>query len=211
MTLLDYGRFNSVIDPTYFPATVASSYWSSTTYTPSSTSAWAVPFINGFLNYPGKTSGAYVRCVSGHFKEYSSNFTDNTDGTVKDNTTGLFWQKCISGQTNSDCSGGSATAYSWQNGINYCNSLNNLPTSNPRVWRVPNINELLSLIDVSKSSGPLTDTTKFTNFPTSTVYASSTTNINSTNQFHYIGFDFGYSQVVSKIFGTRFFRCVSGP
>ena len=52
-----------VIDTTYFPATVSSGYWSSTTYAPGTTGAWSVNFSDGYVGSKPKADGYYVRCV----------------------------------------------------------------------------------------------------------------------------------------------------
>ena len=110
------------------------------------------------------TTAAYVRCVSGDQNLTVKNFTDNADGTIKDNTTGLTWQKCAMGQTNnSTCSGGPAII-SWLNALTYCNStLNNLPASAPRTWRMPNVIELQSIEDYTKTTNFGPDSNYFPN------------------------------------------------
>ncbi len=53
------------IDTSYFPNTVSSYYWSSTTYASSTGSAWHVYFSSGLDNYSHKSYSRYVRCVRG--------------------------------------------------------------------------------------------------------------------------------------------------
>ena len=70
----------------------------------------------------------------------SPRFTDNGDGTVTDRLTGLMWAK--------DANLNNGTM-NWNDAIDYANNLT-LGTScgTPRTdWRLPNTNELLSLID----------------------------------------------------------------
>jgi hypothetical protein len=70
-------------------------------------------------------------------------FTDNGDGTVTDNLTGLIWLK------NANC----FSPLSWQDALNSAHSLTigacGLTDSPPLGyhWRLPNVNELHSLID----------------------------------------------------------------
>jgi len=69
-------------------------------------------------------------------------FTDNGDGTVTDNLTGLIWLK------NADCGG----IMNWANALSYCSSLANgqcglSDGSSQGDWRLPNVQEFRSLID----------------------------------------------------------------
>ncbi len=60
--------------------------------------------------------------------------------TVKDNNTGLIWQK--SDDQN-------ATGRTWQQAVDYCESLN---LGNKTDWRLPKILELLSIVDYGNTS-----------------------------------------------------------
>jgi hypothetical protein len=65
-SLLDYSRYNPAINTTYFPGTVSSFYWSSTTVAYSTLNAWGVNFYYGWNVYPEKLNGPYyVRTVRG--------------------------------------------------------------------------------------------------------------------------------------------------
>jgi hypothetical protein len=112
-------------------------------------------------------------------------FTDNSDGTVKDNATGLIWQKCSQGQGATDCSG-TATTTTWANAITYCSGL----SSASKTWRLPTINELKTIVDTTKSSGATIDTTAF---PATVAgsYWSSTTYAPGTTVAWYVSFGFG--------------------
>jgi len=77
-------------------------------------------------------------------------FTDNSDGTVTDNLTGLIWLK------NADPTNGPQT---WSEAIDFCNNLENgdyglSDGSSAGDWRLPNIRELFSLIDFGASHDP---------------------------------------------------------
>jgi hypothetical protein len=96
-------------------------------------------------------------------------FTDNGDGTVKDNATGLVWKKCSNGLSGTSCSTGTATTYTWANAVTACTS----------GWRLPSINELKTIVDTTKASGATIDTTAFpatfaSYYWSSTTYAPST-------------------------------------
>ncbi len=64
-SLADYSRYNPAINTTYFPNTVSSYYWSSTTDANGTDYAWGVHFDNGY-DFPNtKGSSLYVRAVRG--------------------------------------------------------------------------------------------------------------------------------------------------
>jgi len=70
-------------------------------------------------------------------------FTDNADGTVTDNLTGLIWLK------NANCYG----AQTWANALSSANTLNSgecglSDDSSAGDWRMPHWKELYSLVDV---------------------------------------------------------------
>lgn len=62
MSIEDKTKINPAINSMYF-TNPQTNYWSSTTYTTDTTSAWLVDFSNGYTNHYGKTGGYYVRCV----------------------------------------------------------------------------------------------------------------------------------------------------
>lgn len=144
MTLLNYAGSN-YIDITYFPNS-ATSLWSDSDYASDTNYAWKVDFGTGHVNQSHKTySSLSVRCVSGEKRTEPNHFTDNGDGTVRDNTTGLIWQKCSYGQDPPSCTS-SLTMDNWENAVSYCKNLDLASRS----WRLPNINELNSLVDVTR-------------------------------------------------------------
>jgi hypothetical protein len=118
------------------------------------------------------TSGSITSCTgtgqdANLQKGVARSYTDNANGTITDNVTGLVWQKCSSGQTGSDCSGGSATQMDWSDALTYCNSNTaGLPGSG---WYLPNSNQLFSLTDLGASSPPYINQTYFPNSPTTDV------------------------------------------
>ena len=121
-------------------------------------------------------------------------FTDNGDGTVTDNLTGLIWLKdanCASGTIN------------WATALSHVRQLNTKGTMNSNDcgdksngeshqtdWRLPNIKELLSLIDYSQVGPPLPSDHPFTGVQ-SYYYWSSTTNSFNTANAWYVNLYYG--------------------
>ena len=75
-------------------------------------------------------------------------FTDNGDGTVSDNCTGLMWQKETAdvngnGQTPDD----ESDALPWCDALAYCE---NLSFAGHDDWRLPNVRELQSIVDYGR-------------------------------------------------------------
>jgi formylglycine-generating enzyme required for sulfatase activity len=207
-TLPDYSKSSPAIDTTAFPGTVADNYWSSTTFAFGTDDAFRVNFNNGYVDKDVKTASIRVRCVSGPSKDYTSKFTDNNDGTIKDNATGLVWQKCFKGRNNdSTCSDDTNVADidTWANAINYCSGLNTAS----RTWRLPTINELKTILDTAKTSGATIDTTAFPGTAASGYWSSTTYKIDTDNVW-YVGFFDGYVVLNLKTASIHV-RCVSGP
>jgi len=74
----------------------------------------------------------------------------HTDGTVSDLRTGLMWQQCPVGQSGADCATGTAQVFSWDLALQYLAASNAAGgMANHSDWRLPNIKELQSLIEVS--------------------------------------------------------------
>ena len=70
-------------------------------------------------------------------------FMDNGDGIVTDNLTGLMWTQEAGTPTVGSCSGGLKT---WQDALDYIACLNSNNYLEHNDWRLPNINELRSLV-----------------------------------------------------------------
>ena len=105
---------------------------------------------------------------------------------VTDTVTGLIWQSCSLGQTGSDCSGGSASGYTWKEA---------LEAASPP-WRLPNINELNSIVE-EKCSYPAINLTVFPNTPSSNYWLASPDAYISDSAW-YVGFGYGYSSNHNK-------------
>jgi hypothetical protein len=78
-------------------------------------------------------------------------YTDNADGTVTDNSTGLTWEKKTDANVNVN--------YTWRGALAYVAELNAMNGAagfaGHNDWRLPNIRELLCIVDYSRSNPPI--------------------------------------------------------
>lgn len=117
---------------------------------------------------------------------------DRGNHSILDQTTGLIWQKTEGGKR------------TWENAIIYCE---NLALSGYENWRLPNINELRSLVDRSKHN-PTIDTQFFPDVTPSIYWTSSTPP--SHNQYAwFVSFHNGNVNNYSKSY-PYYVRCVRG-
>ncbi len=172
-------ELSPAINTEFFPNTTSQgNYWSSTfDFDPlGNKRAWRVYFRTG-SQYPRiESESYYVRAVRGE-QPPASNFVDNQDGTVTDKTTGLMWQKCTLGRnwddTQKTCSG-FARDLNWRMALSEAESLE---LAGYNDWRLPNINELRTLVYYKKGR-PYIDTDYFPDtftWPSSGDYWTSTT------------------------------------
>ncbi len=142
VTIVDYSIPNP--GPTInsiFTNTQQFEYWSSTNIT---FHAQILDFQHGIVFYDIPDYEHYVRCVRGG--QYTAqSFTDNGDGTVTDNKTGLVWQQGEPGNR------------TWQDALTYCKGL---ILGGQTDWRLPNVKELESITDDNRYD-PAIDTTYF--------------------------------------------------
>src|SRR3989338_5468335 len=193
---VNYGTYSPSINTTYFPNTNSSGYWSSTTAADNSSYAWFVGFSAGNADSYGKSNYWYVQCVRGEGQTMTKNFTDNGNGTVTDNDTGLMWQKEDDDVTRT-----------WESAIIYCEGLSLGSYSD---WRLPNIKELESITDATKDN-PAIDTTYFPNTNSSSSlakYWSSTTYMNDSSSAWSVSY---YSNIYMYYKSYDYYvRCVRG-
>jgi len=161
--LVDRDRYDPSINTTYFPNTLSSGYWSSTTYAYFPSYAWFVDFYFGVVSgYYKSGSNYYVRAVRGGQCGGFDNYIDNGDGTVTNTDTGLMWQQDTAPEY-----------YTWQEALSYCETLT---LANYTDWRLPNVNEFQSIVDYNRYN-PSINTDYFPNTVSNgyTTYWSSTT------------------------------------
>jgi hypothetical protein len=140
-----------------------SSLYTSTTINGAQT-MFGVNFADGRIKgYPTEGRGPsgektyFVIYVRGNAAYGQNSFVDNGNDTITDNATGLTWTQSDSG-----------VGMNYEAALNYCESLDTGGSSN---WRLPNVKELQSLVDYSRSPdgtnsaaiGPIFDTSTITN------------------------------------------------
>jgi formylglycine-generating enzyme required for sulfatase activity len=86
-------------------------------------------------------------------------YTDNKDGTITDNVTGLMWQQVVS-----------TTTYTWAQAVAYCPKLTLAGHSD---WRLPSRIELVSIVDLGVTSGVPINATYFPSTPVGWFWSSS--------------------------------------
>lgn len=131
----------------------------------------------------------------------TSDFTDNGNGTVTHNTTGLTWKRCAEGMTwtGSTCSG-TANGYTWD-------QASALSTS---TWRLPTIDELSSIVE-SNATNPAINTTIFPFTPSSDFW--SATNTSGSYRARSVNFENGYagSSYTDREYKVRLMRNATLP
>ncbi|OLN26928.1 hypothetical protein DVDV_2387 [Desulfovibrio sp. DV] len=190
-TIVDYGRENPNWNAIFSGPTVAG-YFSNQENKQLSTDVWGIQFYWGTVSTGAKSNTGYVRCVRGQALP-ASTYVDNGDLTVSDQATGLMWQKIAS-----------ETALTWKNALSHCEGAT---TGGYSDWRLPNIRELVSLVDYT-TYAPAFDVTYFSG--ASDAYWSGSTRYGHGNNGWYVDFDTGSSgYYISKSY-LGYARCVRG-
>jgi len=130
----------------------------------------------------------------------SPRFTDNSNGTITDNLTGLIWLKdagcfaTVGGITKGNSA--AASTLTWPNALTWSNSLASgscgLTDGSPvGDWRLPNINELESLVDLQNANPAIPAGHPFINVQAN-YYWSSSSYASGTGYAWYVDMVYGY-------------------
>jgi hypothetical protein len=183
-SILNHQNNNPAVNTTYFSITTAEYWWSSDKQVGDATKIWCTNAGGGVGNHPksetvsaGGVKRFHVRAVRNITASttVANPFTDNADGTIKDNLTGLTWQKVPNTAT-----------LTWEQALVYAEGLTLGAASD---WRLPNIKELESIND----ERIVTPSVSTTYFPAIGVknYWSSTSLPNQTTRAWYLSTQFG--------------------
>jgi formylglycine-generating enzyme required for sulfatase activity len=179
-----YDALNPAIDTIFFTKTLAEYWWTSELRSDDATKVWVVNAGGGVGAHPktetisaGGSKHFNVRAVRNPITTTFSlpHFTDAGDGTIKDNFTGLVWQKDPAPAT-----------MAWEAALAYANASTLAGKSD---WRLPNVKELQSLNDVSVIK-PSFNKTYFPNVMTGNYWSSTTMHNTSTKAWN-INVDYG--------------------
>lgn len=179
-----------------------------------------VPARAGTVNLPNTgqsqcwdSGGNLIDCaVSGYDGEYQSGmawptprFSNNGDGTMTDNLTGLIWTKDAYSPTAGPCTG--EWAMNWSSALDYVACLNSNNYLGHDDWRLPNVNQLESLVNAADAPRSWLADQGFT-LVQSASYWSSTTSAFQTGQAWVVGMNDGSSITAAK---GNDFECWAWP
>lgn len=152
-SILNHQKANPAIDVNIFSNTGAEYWWTSDRQANDNTKIWCTNAGGGIGNHlktetisagaPNSTKKFHVRAVRDVIAPpvMAEHFTDNGNGTITDNLSGLMWPKTPDGNT-----------YTWEQALSSCE---NFSFAGYDDWRLPNIKELQSLNDESRINPPV--------------------------------------------------------
>ncbi|EMY78004.1 PF07603 family protein [Leptospira weilii serovar Ranarum str. ICFT] len=200
LSLYHYSNAPTHMENVQFPNTDTTNlYMTNTTDPLNAAMVWVIDFLTiGLPMQPFVKVGgnAFLRCVSGNPTPAFS-FLDNGNGTVTDQNTKLLWSKCALGKSNTTCAVGVLFSGNRQAAINGCGNLNVAVFAGRNDWRLPNVNELLSIVDHSGAGNPAIPAA-FPNFPANTTFWTSTNDETTLTQSLAINFNGGTSISIPK-------------
>lgn len=159
------------IDLAFFLNSTNQIYWSETPYAKNKNDVWGIYFDDGRVYEQDKKTRAGLLLVSSKQKPSMKNYVVIENGNeVLDTQTGLIWRRCVEGMKwdGKTCTGyplGAMLVESLHRATNEAN----LTGKN---WRLPNIKELGSLVDMSQPNLAI-DLTIFPNTPNDQMWTSS--------------------------------------
>jgi hypothetical protein len=193
-------------DATLFPATTLDWFWSSSSSVDTDW-AWTLHFGFGTVASDYKPNTRSARCVRGGALQ-ARHFEPSLlagDPIVTDTQSGLIWQGCPLGLSGDACGTGLITWSTWADALAYCEGL---AWAGLEGWRLPDINELQSIVDYRYESTSLYPSV----FPgRSSSGWSSTTRPAFTGAAMAVNFEVGNTHSPSKEQPGGSARCVRDP
>jgi hypothetical protein len=221
-TISDRGANNPAIFGNFDNTYIDKRYWSSTDYKRSANKHYTLGFDTGNDYTSSDNQERYVRCVRKDFVFWNPFFIrfSRANNVVSDRTTQLQWWDptlitFVPGvfvplplpghfePPHIDYVGAAAQTGTFAQAIAGCESLS---VDGKSDWRLPNINELLTLVNRYKSSG----VAFYDDFKSNTtgLYFSSTTRADDTTKAWIVNFSDGQDVIGTAKTNTRQYRCV---
>lgn len=209
LTLQDWSSSSSMDAVLYQSVEEHRNYWTSTPGVGAGDGPWDANFSTFQGADPYNQAGDFssVRLVRGgadasallRIDRPDADYTDNGNGTVTHAASGLIWQKCLAGQTwNGNACEGAASLLSWAEASNVTSTL-----AGKRDWRLPTVEELLTLVDYTRTAPAINDTI-FPGTPATYFWTSSASASAPDDYINVVSFERGHS-------GTSYFRHATGP
>jgi hypothetical protein len=171
------------VDQNFFPNNYSGENWTSTGNFSDPRSAWTVYFVDGDVSFAKRfDSHKGARLVHSQAGEAAARthasgkprFIPSDDGTeITDTMTGLVWRRCAEGMTWDNVTlacEGTALQFTWKEALHHAGD------NREGGWRMPNIKELVSIVDYS-TARPAIDSEAFPDLPGSHGFISSTPDI----------------------------------
>ncbi len=171
MYLSNSSLYNPVITKTYFPQVTVGKIWSKTPCVDPETKAWCFFSFIGQCALQDKTNKNLVWAVRG--KELESEFEKYDSNIIVDKTTGLMWQIAT-------VKGDDEEGMTFEQALEYSE---NLTLGGFKDWRLPNKNELASLLRYDRQEPAIDDL--FSEETVDSWYWTSTTYITSSSDKTY--------------------------
>jgi hypothetical protein len=174
--------------------------------------AWAVYFENGGMYWDLKSGFGSVRCIrrdppsTAAAPRFLRTLPVADEPVVEDVRTGCFWQGCPAGLFGDSCLEGSIAGSTWQSALAYCEGLD---WGGRTDWYLPNVIELRSVVDESRSS-PAVDAAAFSWMPGYSFWSSTSYSGSSTSAWH-VQFGYGYLGTSGKTGGGHVLCVRRGP
>lgn len=200
-SIVEYNSTQNVIDTSAFKYYMDRNFFSYTSYASDPDwKAWVVFFYNGITDRRYKRYDTHIRCVRASYAlgTPSPRFV-RVSGMIADRETNLIWQDDYS--DNND----RVKYTTWRSAIEYCE---NLSLGGYDDWRLPNVNELLSLVKYNNQYAPAT----FQEFQKikSNYYWTSTTYAREPKEAWTVSFYLGNTRNFNKRSENYYVRCVRG-
>lgn len=130
----------------------------------------------------------------------NSRYIVNTNKSiVLDKQTGLTWKRCVEGQSGADCAEGNTLRFNWGAALSQASTST---FAGYKDWRLPNIKELQSLVEVA-CIYPAINSTVFPNAPSEGYfYWSSSPDAYGKGNVWYLSFDQGTTNSTSYNVGS---------